>query len=295
MTRTTSPTVSRRWIALEMKRLRQQAGLSQAAVAKALGCQVPKVSLMENGQRPVHDDDLRTLLDLFDVSDDTRQHYIDESKNAHEKGWWEQPPYDEHTIPPWYSRFIGLEQGAARIRAYQPAVIHGLLQTPEYATELFMDTPQGGSAEKIARLVDVRRRRQRVLETSTNPPELCVILDEAATRRLVGSPEAMSRQLRHLVSLCRANSNITVLVVPFESGGAYEAACGPFTILDFGFTDHPSLVYRERRSASEFLDSLVEIDDHSLMFERLTDLALSPRESLRMLSVGAERYHGRPG
>jgi hypothetical protein len=193
-----------------------------------------------------------------------------------------------------------LEQGAGQIRAYQPALVHGLLQTAEYAAEIFRGSPDGTSAEKITRLVDVRLKRQRVLESSRDGLRLHLILDEAALRRLVGSRTIMSDQLRHVAGVAQANPNVTVQVIPFDRGGAYEAAGGPFTILDF-FASHLSLIHRERRipkegsktaSAAEFLDSVDEVDDHSLMFERLSDLALTSKESLTMLRACANEYRG---
>src|SRR6266545_3780154 len=184
MTRTTSPTVSRRWLAREMKRLREEAGFSQARVAKALGCQVPKISLMENEQRPVHDDDLKKLLVLFDVPADDHPQYLAEAANAHKKAWWER--YDDYTMPEWLATFVGLEQGAERLRAYQPALIHGLLQTSEYATGIYRGLTGDWSEERIRRYVQLRRRRQQILLRDVDPPDLWVILDEAALRHVVG-------------------------------------------------------------------------------------------------------------
>jgi transcriptional regulator with XRE-family HTH domain len=280
MTRAPSPTVSRRWLALEMRRLRKENRLSQATVAKALGCQVPKVSLMENGQRALQDADLEILLDLFKAADDSRQQYLDELKNTHELGWWEK--YDEATLDPWLSNFIGLEQGAARIRAYQPAVVHGLLQTPEYAAEILRGTIPGLSPERRKRLVDIRLRRQRFLAGS-DAPGVDVVLDESVLRRSVGGPAVMRAQLDHVVEICRTNANVVVRVVPFSRGGAPQAAQGAFTILNFALPNDPGGVYLERRSNADFLDDLAEIDDHSEMFEDLIRLALSPSESLEML------------
>jgi transcriptional regulator with XRE-family HTH domain len=288
MSSTSSPTVSRRWLALEMRRLRKQRRLSQAAVAKALGCQVPKISLLENGQRPLQDADLETLLQLFKVPDDDRKQYLEGLEVAHEKGWWEL--YDDATVPEWLAQFIGYEQGAERIRAYQPVVIHGLLQTPEYAAGVFTDARSELSEEKIARVVEVRLHRQRRFRTGTGAPRLSVVFDEAALRRVVRDAKTMAAQLDHLVDLCEEHANITVRVVPFERGGVYEAAGGPFTILSFPFATDPGLVYRERRSSAEFLDDIVEIDEHSVTFQGLRDLALSPEESLQMLRDTAKSY-----
>jgi transcriptional regulator with XRE-family HTH domain len=286
MSSTSSPTVSRRWLALEMKRLREERRLPQARVAKALGCQVPKVSLIENGKRPLQDADLKALLELFEVPDEGRQQYLDELVNAHERGWWEL--YDEDIVPEWLAHFIGLEQGAERIRAYQPAVVHGLLQTPEYIEGIFRDGLPDLSEEKIHRHVGIRCRRQQMLRPGPGAPQLGVVLGEAALRHVVGSREVLRRQLEHVVDVCRENENITVQVVPFDRvGGAYAAAQGAVTVLSFPFATDAGVVYKERRSGADFLDSLVELDDHSLMFDRLSELALSPGDSLDLLSETA--------
>jgi transcriptional regulator with XRE-family HTH domain len=281
MTRAPSPTVSRRWLARSIKGLRTEHRLSQAAVAKALGCQVPKVSLLENGQRPLQEPDLETLLGLFQIPDSDRQLYLDEFKNAQGKGWWEL--YDEDTMPTWYRDFIGLEQGAERIRAYQPAVFHGLFHTPEYAAALYRDATAGLSEEKIAWLVKIRRRRQAVLQRESGAPQLDVILDQSALLRRVGDDATTRGQLEHVVALCEANENITVRVAPFDRGTAYEAADGAFTILSLPHGD-PGVVYRERRTGAEFLDTPLEIDGHSLTFQRLSARALTPDESIALMS-----------
>ena len=287
MSSTSSPTVSRRWLALEMRRLREERRLPQARVAKALGCQVPKVSLMENGKRPLQEADLKTLLELFDVPHESHAQYFAELQTAHERGWWEF--YDEETVPDWLAQFIGLEQGASRIRAYQPAIVHGLLQTPDYIAGLFRDNIAELSEEKIARLVDIRRRRQHMLRSGA-ATHVWVILDEAALRHVVGSRETMRDQLEHVIDLCVANEGIVVQAIPFDRGAAYEAALGAFTVLSFPFGTDPGVVYRERQKGADFLDSLLELDDHSVRFQRLAELALSPKDSLALLRASARAY-----
>jgi transcriptional regulator with XRE-family HTH domain len=285
---TASPTVSRRWLALEMRRLRKERRLSQAAVAGALGCQVPKVSHIETGQRPLQDHDLKKLLELFKVTEDDRQQYFDELENAQEKGWWEH--HDETTVPPWFKDFVGLEQGAERIRAYQPAVVHGLLQTSEYATGIYHGLAGRWSTERIRRNVDVRGRRQEVVLRQPGGAELWVIMDEAALRRVVGSRAIMQAQLEHVAELARSRANITVQIVPFDRGGSYEAIYGSFTVLDFPLASDPGVVYMEQHMGGAVYESLEQIDKYSGLFEQLSAQAASLSESLEMLHVTAEHY-----
>src|SRR6266508_3472016 len=208
MTRTSSPTVARRWIALELKRLRHDAGLSQAEVAKVLGCQVPKISLMESAQRNVQDGDLETLLTLFEVPKGRQSQYFDAAKNGRRKAWWER--YEDHVIPNWLEQYVGLEQGADKLRSYQNAVVHGLLQIEEYTQALLRSSPSY-SEEKIQQIVDVRLHRQSALERSTDPLDIWAVMDEAVVRQVVGSHAIMRAQLEHLAGAAEGRPNVHVL------------------------------------------------------------------------------------
>jgi transcriptional regulator with XRE-family HTH domain len=292
MSSTSSPTVSRRWLALEMRRLREERRLPQARVAKALGCQVPKVSLMETGQRPLQDDDLLKLLDLFEVPGGERSQYLEELKNARKRGWWEDGK-NEQTALPDFGRFVGLEQGAERLRAYQPALFHGLLQTPDYARALFRESTAELSEERIQRFVDLRQLRQEVLRRTVDPLTLLVVLGEAALRHVVGGVDVMCVQLEHVVNLCHARKNISVQVIPFDRGGAYEAGHGAFTVLTFPFSTDSGVVYMEHRANSVYLESFEDIDNYSLLFQRLSEMALTPAESLELVLACAKEYGGR--
>lgn len=288
MIETSSPTVWRRWLAFEIKRMRQKAGLSQAAVAMAIGSQVPKVSLIESGQRNIREKDLDKLLRLFEVPEHLWDDYFTAAKRAHEKGWWEIYD-DEHTLPDWLQQFIGLEQGAQRLRTYEPAVFPGLLQIPEYAYTVLHGTSPAFSQAKIERLVEVRIRRQEALLRDNKPLRFSAIVDEAVLRRVVGNSEIMRSQLQHVTSVVRQYDNIGLQVVPFSGGGAYEATYGAFAILTFGWLTDPGVVYLERPSNAEFLESLAGTDEYSVLFQRLCDLALSPSQSVEMLQQTVAR------
>jgi transcriptional regulator with XRE-family HTH domain len=291
MTRPSSPTVSRRWLALEIRRLRTEANLSQGAVAKALGCKVPKVSLMETAGRNVQEDDLAKLLDLFKVPQGRRTQYDEAVQLARGKAWWEL--YDDKTVPDWLKEYVGLEQGATRLRTYGTAVFHGLLQTPEYATDILRGWTATFSEERIARMVELRRRRQEALDQSPDPLEISSIVDEAVLRHVVGSPQTMQEQLDHVIDTVRKHDHVSVQIIPFERGAPWEANYGPFTILTFPFRNHPGVVYIEHRSGGLTMDDLPAIDTHSSIFERLRQLALSPEDSLTLLRRAARDYAGR--
>jgi transcriptional regulator with XRE-family HTH domain len=292
MTQTSTPTVWQRWLALELRRLRQEADLSQADVARALDCHVPKISLIESTERTdrtVQETDLQKMLTLFEVPQDKQATYFDAVDHARDKGWWDG--YSEHTIPGWHKRFIGLEQGAERLRSYQTAIFHGLIQTPEYAAAILRSgMAETMSEEKVARLVNLRIRRQEALWREHDPLQLSAIVDEAALRHLVGGRETMQAQLEYVADVVKKNELVTVQVIPFERGAAFDANYGPFTLLSFHSATDPGVTYIEYRSGAFFLDSIPEVDQHSKIFQQLQSLALPPDESMDMLSRTANEY-----
>jgi transcriptional regulator with XRE-family HTH domain len=281
-----SPTVWRRWLAAELQRLRAEAGLEQKQVAKALRCTVTKVSYFENAQRPVVPRDLdEVLLPLYGVPEDRWPAYLDAARRSRQKGWWEA--YDEDVLPEWFSRFVGLEQGASRLRSYDPQTVSGLLQTPEYAAEVIRSGSPGFGEEQISQRVELRTRRQAALTRSDDPLQLWVVLDEATLRRVVGGPAAMRSQIEHVVAAARDLPNVTVQVMPFERG-AHAGMAGGFTILDFPWSTDPGVVFLESGwSVGVYFEQLHEVEDQGLAFRKLSDLALPPAESVVMMAEAA--------
>ena len=276
-----SPTVWRRWLAAELRRLRAEAGLGQKQVAKALRCTVTKVSYFENAQRPVVPRDLdEVLLPLYGVPEHGWSQYLDAARRSREKGWWES--YDDDILPEWFARFVGLEQGASRLWSYEPQSVAGLLQTPDYAAAVISGASTGFTEDQIARRVELRIRRQAVLSRAHDPLQLWVVLDEAALRRVVGGPAAMRAQLDHVTDLAE-RPNITVQVLPFDRG-AHTGMAGGFRILGFPWLTDPGVGFIESGwSVGIYFEQPHEVEDQILAFVKLRDLALPPTESVTML------------
>ncbi|MGH8571750.1 MAG: DUF5753 domain-containing protein [Gammaproteobacteria bacterium] len=108
-------------------------------------------------------------------------------------------------------------------------------------------------------------------------------------RRVVGSPAIMHEQLRHLAAMSR-HPKITVQVVPYEHGAHPGMAAGPFKILGFSLPTDPGVVYVEHRAGGVYLEKPHEIEAHTVAFEHLRVLALSPDESTTMTQNVAEEF-----
>ena len=223
-----SPTMRRRRLARELTRLREATGMTIREAAGQLEWDPSKLSRVEGMQRGIIVRDVRRLLNLYGVTDEAQREALFEmSRESKQRGWWQA--YSD-VMPSEYANLIGFEAEAAEIRSYEPELIPGLLQTEDYARAIIRLGRPGDTAEEISRRVGVRMTRQQVLDRD-DPPVMRVVLNEGAVRRLVGGPEVMRAQLRHLAA-GRPRGNVLIQVLPFAAG-EHPAMSGPFTILAF--------------------------------------------------------------
>jgi transcriptional regulator with XRE-family HTH domain len=288
MAATSSPTVWRRWLALELRRLRDEQGLAQKDAGKACGWSGARLSYIETGQQNVVDDDLDKLLPLYDVPDAERPTFYEAAAHAQEKGFWER---NGQAMPEWMSDYVGLEQGAADIWHAEPAYVPGLLQTAAYATEVIRSDVIPRTDRQINRMVKMRMARKAVVTRPESPASVSVVMDESVLRRPAGTATAMAEQLDHLVTMAQ-RPNVTIRVLPFDRG---VNAClfGAYKILGFPWTSVPGVVFIEYRDGATYLDDESAVDGHRLAFGHLADVSLSPDQSLAMMREYAEEYSSR--
>lgn len=159
-------------------------------------------------------------------------------------------------------------------------MIFGLLQTEAYARTVLL-ADDNVSPEDGERMLEVRMRRQRVLE-GPERPKLWIIQNEAALRREVGGQAVMREQLDHLVRLSHT-PGVTIQVLPLTSG-AHPSMHGAFEIL--GFPDHrdPDVVYVDYRKGCIYLEERGEVDDYAQLFNQLRARALGPDETRTLIT-----------
>ncbi|MFD3699845.1 helix-turn-helix domain-containing protein [Streptomyces sp. NPDC058646] len=282
---TVNPTVSRRRLGSELRRLRQIRGMTAQQVAERLLISQPKLSLLENGRRLIKPRDVRDLCLLYAVQD---QQLVDElmrlARESGRQGWWNA--YGD--IP--YGAYIGLEAEAAAVRTYEPLVVPGLLQTPAYARAVIAGTIPHATADEAAWRLRVRLRRQDRLGTPGRPLRLWAVLDESALRRVVGSREVMREQLEHLTHL-GAQPHITVQVLPHESG-AHPGVTGQFSLLEFADATDVSVVYLERFTSDLYLEKRSDVRVYSDMYAYVQAQALRPDSTREFIAEAVKAYVG---
>ncbi|GGJ88083.1 transcriptional regulator [Streptomyces camponoticapitis] len=277
-----SPTARRRRLAIELRKLRDDSGLTCNQVGKELDWSGSKVNRMETGQGRVQPSDVDALCRFYGTSDELRELLKGLAKESKTKGWWHA---HGDAVPSWFSVYVGLEQAASDMRSYQGEFIPGLLQTAEYATELSRVTPEQDHDE-IPRLVDVRMRRQELL-TGSNAPDFWAVVHQSALMHVIGSGQVMAEQLERMLDIGRRR-NVTVQVLPYDAG-AYPTT-GPFTVLGFPEQEDPDVVYREGLTDSIYLELPADVSVYTKAFDHLRALALSPQQSAALIRAALEEH-----
>jgi transcriptional regulator with XRE-family HTH domain len=278
-----NPTVRRRRLGQELRRLRELKGMTAEEVAERLLVSQSKISRLENGRRSISQRDVRDLCGVYEV-EDVRivDSLMQMAKDSRQQGWW----HSFGDIP--YSVYIGLETDAASLRVYDPQVVPGLLQTRQYAEALIAGALPETPPTDIEKRVQVRLRRQDRVTAPENPLRLWTVLDEAALRRVVGNKSLMRDQLEHLVEQSQL-PHVTVQVIPFELG-AHPGLNGQYAILEFPEATDSSVVYIEGVTSDLYLEKANDVGKYSVMYEHLRAQALNVEQSRSFIADIAKEY-----
>jgi transcriptional regulator with XRE-family HTH domain len=270
------PTVLRILLGAQLRRLREAKRISLEEAGNVIRASHSKISRLETGRVGFKDRDVADLLTLYGVVDEKEREALRTlASRANSPGWWHD--YSD-VLPNWFEAYVGLEEAASQIRAYEVQFVPGLLQTEDYAravTMLAYSNPR-----EINRRVNLRLARQAVL-TRDDAPSLWAVLDEAVLRRPIGGANAMRAQLKHLIEMSQ-RPNVTIQIVPFKAGG-HAAAGGPFSVLRFAEYDLPDIVYLEQLSSALYLDKQDVVDSYLAVMERLCIEAATPASSTKTL------------
>nr|WP_231933575.1 helix-turn-helix transcriptional regulator [Micromonospora coxensis] len=282
-------TVPRRELGRLLRQTREQAGIGLEAAAADLEWSRAKMYRIEAGQTPVRALDVDQMCRLYQAAPELTEVLVSLAKESKSKGWYHA--YGE-VIPRWFQLYVGLESAASRIRTYEHALVPGLLQTPEYATEIARHRP-GATDDDIAKLVDLRVERQRVLSRKRPvPPVFEAILDEALLHKRV---PAMTGQIDKLLA-ASGEPNITLRVLPLATELSRACVAGSFVILDFptkgARSAEPTTVYKEGLSGALYLDRVEEVREYAQEWGKLAARALGVEESRELMREIRERRHG---
>ncbi|TCO18135.1 helix-turn-helix protein [Kribbella steppae] len=278
------PTALRIMLGGQLRRMREQAGISRADAGWQIRASESKVSRMELGRVGFKERDVSDLLELYGMQDEVERFRLMElARAANNPGWWSR--YGD-VMPSWFTNYVGLEVAATLIRTYEVMFVPGLMQTEEYARAVVQMGRAYLPAEEIEQRVALRVTRQQILNR-VNPARLWVVIDESVLRRPVGGEDIMRAQIEHLMKWAQ-QPNITLQIMPFSSVG-YPGAGGAFSILRFPEGDLPDIVYIEHAASALYLDKLEEVDEYVAIMEALTIAAAPVSQTETLLKEALAR------
>jgi hypothetical protein len=257
------PTVQRLVLGGHLRRLREDAGITTERAAVVIRGSHSKISRMEHGRVGFKERDIADLLTMYGVRDgDEREALLKLARGSNLPGWWQS--YSD-ILPHWVEPYFGLEAAASFIREYELQFVPGLLQTEAYARAVIR-LGTSVAEDEIVRRAQARVSRQEILRREA-PPRIWAVMDESALHRMIGGPEIMKEQLRHLVDMCD-HPAVTVQILPF-SAGAHRAMGGAFTILRYTEPDLRDVVFIEQLTSALYLDKQTEVDSYLEVIEEV--------------------------
>jgi transcriptional regulator with XRE-family HTH domain len=270
-----SPTLRRRQVGMQLRRLREAAGVTIDQVAEQLECSASKISRIETGQTGVSPRDVRDMAAVYGVPPEEAQLLLRFAREAREKGWWQL--YGTVLT----GAYVGLEAAADSVRAYEALVVPGLLQTEDYARAMIYNGRPDIGGEEAEKRVRVRMNRQSLL-TQDDPLDLWIVLDEAVLHRPVGGRAVMRAQFDRLLRAADL-PNVTLQILPFTAG-AHAGMDGTFTILLYEESAGQNLVFVSNAAGGLFLEKDEELQRYAFVFDHLRASALPPDEAVSVIA-----------
>jgi transcriptional regulator with XRE-family HTH domain len=273
------PTVRRRQLGLELRRLREAAGKTPKEAAEWLEITPSTLSKIELGRQAIKGTHVRLLAQLYDVGAPEVDTLLRLAREANLRGWW--AAYGDN-VPDYVRAYLDLEEDAEELWAYESGLVFGLFQTPAYAKAIISSFRRDDDPDEIARRVEIRAARQKRLFADQSP-SMRVVLDEAVLRRKVGGAEVMGEQLRHIIEIAKL-PHVEVRVLPFDVG-EHPSIGTAFALLRFADASAMNCVYLEHHMGALYLERPADLVRYTAMFEQLVGAALSPDESLHLVTT----------
>ncbi|TCP57462.1 helix-turn-helix protein [Tamaricihabitans halophyticus] len=284
MARPSSPHRLKRWIALNLRQLRKDAGFSRPEAAKRLGVSRTAIGHLESARNLPSQPALEILLGYYGVPERFADFAALVEAARKGKNWWN---HLAGAVPPWFDEYLGFEAGAAELRVFETYVMAGLLQTEDYARAV-VRADRSLTEGEINQRVQLRTERQAILarddgDEDEDAARLWVVLDESVLYRRRGTREVMAEQLAHLTRMSEY-PRITVQVLPLDAG-AHEAQQGSFQLIKFPaeFVGDPGVAYLDEMPEGHYHEEPDSVAKYERAFTNLQVLAATPEDSRTLI------------
>jgi transcriptional regulator with XRE-family HTH domain len=279
------PSALRFLIGHDLKITRERAGLKQVDASKVLNCSQARINYLESGKTQQQPEDVEELLRAYGAGSEHIDRMTSLASSVADETWW--APFSG-ALPHWFKTFVGLEGLATAEFTYQPLLLPGQLQTPEYAAALLvgnlrvapMDAPQ---------VVQARMARQRLADDS-HPLRFRAVIEESVLERTVGGPAVMTAQLEHLWAVMELD-NVEVRVMPLDVV-VHDGLDGEFMLLDFEAAQ--SIGYIGYPAGALYIQDQTQVGAYKMAADRLWAAALPHAGSVKAIAARIETLKRSP-
>ncbi|MEU6195246.1 helix-turn-helix transcriptional regulator [Streptomyces sp. NPDC047061] len=255
-------------LGVELRRLREAAGLTAIEAAALLGANRAQMSHLESGLAGVSEERLRRLASHYACTDESFIDALVAIATDRTRGWWEEY---RGLLPTSFLDLSELDHHAAFQKDVAIVYVPGLLQTAEYARAVFSSRlPQLTDDE-----LELRVRHRMARQAKVNFPHE-IVIHEAALRMRVSDRAAARAQLSALLQLSDTD-RITLRVIPFDLDG-FAVASSTMTYVG-GPVPKLDTVSRDAPHGSIFLDSEAQLSTYRTRFHKVEDVSLEPDRS----------------
>lgn len=272
-----SPTVLRRELGTQLRKLRERARITIDDVAKRLERHKVTISRIEAGTVGITSRDTQAMLDLYGVTGSERDKLLEIAKQSRQRSvwhnWW-------NTVPQTFYNYLGLESSASSIKVFENIYVNGLLQTEDYTRALIDGINPDTAESDREKLVALRQKRMKTLMRD-DAPKFLAVLDEMVISRIIGNAAVMASQIQHLLYMSNL-PNVTIRIVP-RSAGAYAGLEGSFFVLEFPENEDLDVVFTEGIAGSFFLERPEAVRTYKTRFDAIVQHSLPPEASQKLL------------
>ncbi|WP_037628186.1 helix-turn-helix domain-containing protein [Streptomyces aureus] len=266
---TNTPTLRQRRLGIELRKLRENAGLTSTEAASSLGLQQSRLSMIEAGRYPVGADRVRAIARTYDCANESLLDALTSMTGRRTRGWWDE--YRDQ-LPADLVDLAELEHHSSELRVSLTIHIPALLQTPDHTRAMLREAVPAFRAYEIEHRLSHRIKRQTVLHR-TSPPPYTALLHEAALRIRYGGTATSRAQLAHLLTLSEED-HITLRVIPYACGGF--PGNGQSINYVHGSDPHLDTVQLDTHHGCDFLDAQAQLEKYRTILDRMETVALKP-------------------
>lgn len=272
-----APTGRQRRLATEMRRLREQAGISIHQAAAILGADRTMISNIEAGRTGLSEERVRQMACHYRCPDETLiEALADMTRGRRARHWW-----DEYRgkLPDGFLDVSEIEFYATRLRTAQTVHLPGLFQIEDHARAVFdLVVPRLPRLEVELRVA--HRLGRRAIFERENPTPYLAIIHEAALRMQFGGRDVAHAQLEYLADAADRD-NVTLLIVPFSAGDFHGA--GQSILYAEGPVPQLDTVQLDSAFGGQFADAPTQLANHRSLLDLMEESALPSDESQKFI------------